>query len=319
MDSENPGFYGHGSDMPVSVVAVVVTYNRRDLLAEALAALSAQTRLPDHVIVVDNASTDGTAHAVRERFPAVELVELSRNTGGAGGFATGLARALDLCADLAWLMDDDTIPTPTALGELLAARARVAEHPALLASRVVWTDGRDHPMNTPRTRPGASRAELTGGAAANCVPIRSASFVSVLVDMAAVRERGLPIADYFLWNDDFEFTTRLLRGRTGLLCRDSVVVHKTKTFAAADTDPGPRFFYEVRNKIWLFTRSPCLAPAERLLYAGATLRRWARTFIKSPDRVALTCALARGLRAGLLTKPRPTEARGRGRRAKVAP
>jgi rhamnopyranosyl-N-acetylglucosaminyl-diphospho-decaprenol beta-1,3/1,4-galactofuranosyltransferase len=298
--------------MPVNVVAVVVTYNRRDLLAEALAALSAQTRLPDHVVVVDNASTDGTADAVREHFPVVELIELSRNTGGAGGFAIGLARALELRGDLAWLMDDDTIPTPTALEELLAARARVAVHPALLASRVVWTDGRDHPMNTPRPRPGASRAELTGGAAANCVPIRSASFVSVLVDTAAVRERGLPIADYFLWNDDFEFTTRLLRGRTGLLCRDSVVVHKTETFAAADTDPGPRFFYEVRNKIWLFTRSPCLAPAERLLYAGATLRRWARTFIKSPDRVALTHALARGLRAGLLTKPRPTEARGGG-------
>jgi len=46
--------------------------------------------------------------------------------------------------------------------------------------------------------------------------------------------------DYFLWNDDFEFTTRLLRGNTGLLCAASVVVHKTKTFGSTDVDPGDR-------------------------------------------------------------------------------
>ena len=81
------------ADQP-RMVAVVVTYNRRDLLLEALAAVSAQTRAPDAVIVVDNASSDGTAAAVRAKFPAVHLAELSRNSGGAGGFAYGMAQAL---------------------------------------------------------------------------------------------------------------------------------------------------------------------------------------------------------------------------------
>ena len=71
-----------------------------------------------------------------------------------------------------------------------------------------------------------------------------------------VRERGLPVADYFLWNDDFEYSTRLIRGNVGLYCPDSVVVHKTKVFGSTDADPGERFFYEVRNKVWMFTRSP---------------------------------------------------------------
>ena len=92
------------------------------------------------------------------------------------------------------------------------------------------------------------------------MPIRSASFVSVLVDAAMVRERGLPLADYFLWNDDFEFTTRLIRGRRALYCPASVVVHKTKTFGSTDADPGERFYYEVRNKLWLFARSRGLSP-----------------------------------------------------------
>ena len=294
------------------VAAVVVTYNRRDLLLESLAAGLGQTRAPDQVIVVDNASEDGTAAAVRGQFPSVHLAELRRNSGGAGGFAGGMALALADGADLIWLMDDDTVPEPGALNALLGARDRMAAQdrsggpPALVASQVLWTDGREHPMNTPRRKPFAAKAERLAAAAVGCVPIRSASFVSVLVDAAECRRRGLPRADYFLWNDDFEFTTRLLRGNTGLLCPASVVVHKTKTFGSTDADPGDRFFYEVRNKVWMFKDSAPLAPLERAAYGGSTLRRWARTFACSHDRRTLRQSLFRGIAAGVRTSPRPT-------------
>jgi rhamnopyranosyl-N-acetylglucosaminyl-diphospho-decaprenol beta-1,3/1,4-galactofuranosyltransferase len=293
---------------PPRVIAVVVTYNRRDLLLEALAAVHAQTRVPDVVIVVDNASADGTAAAVRARFPGVHLAELTRNSGGAGGFAYGMALALADAADLIWLMDDDTVPEPGALHALLAARDRhPSPPPVLVASRVIWTDGRAHPMNTPRAKPFARKAERLAAGAVGCTPIRSASFVSVLVDAGECRRRGLPQADYFLWNDDFEFTTRLLRGNTGLLCPASVAVHKTATFGATNVDPGQRFFYEVRNKIWMLkTRAP-LAPLERLVYSGSTLRRWARTFAGSRDRRTLGSSLVKGIAAGVRTSPRPTE------------
>ena len=221
------------------MVAVVVTYNRRDLLIEALTAVLGQSRAPDAVIVVNNASTDGTAEMVRGRFPAVRLATARRNTGGAGGFAYGLALALADAADLVWLMDDDTVPEPGALQAMLDARAlHPGGPPALIASRVVWTDGRPHPMNTPRTKPFASKAERLAAAAAGCLPIRSASFVSILVDAGVCRARGLPEADYFLWNDDFEFTARLLRGQAGLLCPASVVVHKTARSARPTPIPG---------------------------------------------------------------------------------
>ena len=307
MTGAGPGPGPAGRDPRVT--AVVVTYNRRDLLLEALAAVHAQSRAPDAVIVVDNASADGTAEAVRTKFPAVHLAELTRNSGGAGGFAYGMALALADPADLIWLMDDDTVPEPGALEALLAARDRhPAPPPALVASRVVWTDGRAHPMNTPRTKPFVSKAERLTAAVAGCTPIRSASFVSILVDAGECRRRGLPQADYFLWNDDFEFTTRLLRGNTGLLCPASVVVHKTATFGATNVDPGAeRFFYEVRNKIWMLkTRAP-LAPLERLAYGGSTVRRWARTFAGSHDRRALGSSLVKGIAVGVRTSPRPTE------------
>jgi rhamnopyranosyl-N-acetylglucosaminyl-diphospho-decaprenol beta-1,3/1,4-galactofuranosyltransferase len=225
------------------VTAVLVTYNRCPLLLESLAAVQGQSRPPDRVIVIDNASTDDTATEVRARFPAVQLAGLPRNTGGAGGFAYGMALALAGQADLVWLMDDDTVPEPQALAALLAARSRhPGPRPALVASRVLWTDGRPHPMNTPRVKPFAARAERAAAAAVGCLPIRTASFVSVLVDAGTCRRRGLPVADYFLWNDDFEFTARILRRNPGLLCPASVVVHKTSSFGSTDSDPGPRFF-----------------------------------------------------------------------------
>jgi GT2 family glycosyltransferase len=296
------------SDDP-RVIAVVVTYNRLPLLLESLAALAAQVRRPDGIVVIDNASTDGTAEAVAPAHPDVRVVRLATNTGGAGGFAAGLHCALADGADLVWLMDDDTVPEPGALDELLAARDRYdGPPPAVVASRVVWTDGREHPMNTPRRKPFVRRPELQRADGAGCVPIRSASFVSVLVDAEQARRLGAPIADYFLWNDDFEYTTRLLRRAPGLLCPASTVVHKTKTFGGADADPGERFYYEVRNKVWTLTRARSLSPLERLLYAAATVRRWTRTFAGSSDRRTLSRALRRGLAAGLRRGPRPNEA-----------
>ncbi|HET6165600.1 MAG TPA: glycosyltransferase [Marmoricola sp.] len=288
----------------VRVVAVVVTWNRRELLQESLAAVRAQTHDPTAIVVVDNASTDGTSELLDSSYAAqlgLDVVHLRANTGGAGGFTVGVERALVHHPDLVWLLDDDTVPTPTAAEELVRAWQEYpgADRPAVLASRVVWTDGRDHPMNTPREKPGASAAETASARAVGAVPIRSASFVSLMCDAGRVRERGLPVADYFLWNDDFEYSTRLVRGGVGLFCPASLVVHKTRVFGSTDADPGDRFFYEVRNKVWMFSRSRSLSVPEKAVYGAATARRWARTFARSSDRSVLRRATRRGLAAGL--------------------
>jgi GT2 family glycosyltransferase len=299
----------------VRVVAVVVAYNRRDLLAAALDALALQTRPVDALVVVDNASSDDSAAVAKAHPSAPEVLALARNTGGAGGFAAGLAHAVAPAgatppADLVWLMDDDTIPTPTALAELLAAResyrAITGEPVAIAGSKAVWTDGREHPMNTPRRRPGIDAAQLDAARAVGAVPVRSSSFVSMLVDAEAVRDEGLPVADYFIWNDDFEFSTRLLRHRVGLYVPASVVEHRTAKFGGTDVDPGPRFYYEVRNKVWLFTRSRALGPSDAALYGASTVRRWGRTLWRSDDRATLASSGWRGLRDGVRQGPRAT-------------
>ncbi len=289
------------------VVAVVVSYNRRELLGRALEAIARQDRPCDAVLVVDNASTDGAADLAAAHPSRPEVVRLPRNTGGAGGFAAGIAHAVvSDGADLVWIMDDDTIPDPSALARLLAARAAYAGPVALLASRAVWRDGRNHPMNTPRRRPRVSGRDFARAAAAGAVPVRSASFVSLLLDAGVVRQEGLPAADYFLWNDDFEYTARILRRRVGLLVPGSRVEHLTATFGASDADPGERFFFEVRNKLWLFRFSRALEATDVLAYGAATLRRWVRTVVRSPRRGVVLAAGRRGFVAGLKTRPTPT-------------
>jgi GT2 family glycosyltransferase len=257
------------------------------------------------VVVVDNASTDDSAAAARASSASVDVVVLRRNTGGAGGFAVGLARALERHApDWVWLLDDDTIPTLTALEQLLAT-ARAAD--AIVAgSRVAWTDGSDHPMNTPRRKPFVSRREAKRAEAAGGFPIRSTSFVSMLVRADAARGAGLPIADFFIWNDDFEYSTRLLRGGRGVFAPSSVVVHKTRVLGAVDADPGERFYFEVRNKIWMLRHSRSLASAEKALYGASTVGRWVRTVRRSANRGVVTAAFRRGWYDGWRTSPRST-------------
>lgn len=292
------------SPASVRVVAVVVAYNRRDLLAEVLSALAAQEAPLARVVVVDNASTDGSADVARAAGELVDVVVLPRNTGGAGGFAAGMAVALaDHRPDWVWLMDDDTVPEDGALRELLGA---VAGTDAVVAgSRVEWFDGTEHPMNTPRPKPFATRAERAAATGRGLVPIRSTSFVSMLVRADVVREIGLPIADYFIWNDDFEYSTRALRGRRGVHVPSSVVVHKTRVLGSTDADPGARFYYEVRNKLWMFRRSPSLAPWEKVLYGGSSVLRWLRTVARSADRTVLADGWRRGWRDGTRYRPRP--------------
>jgi rhamnopyranosyl-N-acetylglucosaminyl-diphospho-decaprenol beta-1,3/1,4-galactofuranosyltransferase len=94
-----------------TVSAVVVTYNRKELLKECLDALLNQTYPLDSIILVDNASTDGTEEFLKEhgylKNSKIDYVRLSENTGGAGGFYEGMKRGYEKGYDWLWLMDDD--------------------------------------------------------------------------------------------------------------------------------------------------------------------------------------------------------------------
>lgn len=278
------------------VCAVVVTYNRSALLRECLDAVLAQTH-PIDVLVFDNASTDDTPDVLAEYAGRVRVTRLTKNSGGAGGFHAGMVQALMTDADWFWLMDDDTIARPDCVEQLLAAADRCPLPVDVLASRVEWIDGRRHPMNSGAVDARHDKAEAA--AAAGCVAMRYASFVSVMVPRRAVLDHGLPLADYFIWGDDVEYTMRLTRQGLGLLVPQSVAVHKTAYFSL-DT-PGARYYFHVRNSFWTIRFSPAVR-GERLGQLARHVKEMAKLQARHQPWVVRRAAL-RGLRDGLGTRP----------------
>jgi len=281
------------------VCVVVLTFNRRELLTECLEAVRAQTRAPDRVIVVDNASTDGTRELVRERFAELELLALTENSGPAGGFAAGIRAAHAGGHGWIWLMDDDTIPEPSALAELLAGAARAPAHAPslLLASTVLWRDGRVHPMNKPiadRRRTG----ELAEAAGRGLLLLRHATWVSLLLRREAVDAFGLPPAHFFMWTEDVEYTSRILRDGHGYAVPESVVHHATATAHTFLDDRAGRFYFHARNYLRLL-RGTSLAPAERPLAILWYVRTLAAYLRRRGFAAGALAVVARGVRDGL--------------------
>ncbi|WP_312181654.1 glycosyltransferase [Arthrobacter sp.] len=101
---------------------VIVTFNRSGYLRGLLQSVAALDPAPEHIVVVDNASTDDTAAVlagIQPGFPVPLSVErLTKNTGGSGGFAAGVRRALGDGAKWLWLMDDDVEVLPGAVSAL---------------------------------------------------------------------------------------------------------------------------------------------------------------------------------------------------------
>jgi GT2 family glycosyltransferase len=287
-----------GSDKGESVMkrcditAVVVTYNRKELLMECLEALEKQKASPGtvaklvglreaepprhephraeltigggfhfHVLVVDNASTDGTEEWIRpyvERHAKqVSYLRLDENLGGAGGFVRGMKTALSRDTDYIWIMDDDTIPQNHALERLLETIIFLQdkEQPfGFLSSEALWTDQTPCKMNqqTPvKVRDEARKKRLEE---AHLEAISGATFVSLLIPAKNLRKYGLPLADYFIWGDDKEFTLRLSDALPCYKVRDSIVIHKTKNnsgsnIAEDDLERIHRYYYAYRNDL----------------------------------------------------------------------
>ncbi len=290
----------------MTVCAVVVTRNRTALLRECLAALEGQTCRVQEIIVVDNASTDDTVATVRREFPAAHLLMLSKNEGGAGGFHEGMKAAMEKGFDWIWLMDDDTIPTPTALERLLESLDKLEglPQPLILASKVVWTDGLLHPKNLPAARLDETWGEVfLSGTARGLLLIRSASFVSILVSRQAVVEHGLPHKHYFIWGDDGEYTARVMRDGAGYLVPGSVVHHKTaqKESVHLDRAGSRQYYYELRNKLfWL--RGSAWRRREKVHIVVATLMGLYWYLARSRFQPRSLVLVARAVRDGL-TQP----------------
>ena len=250
-------------DQP-DVTVLVVTWRARELLRRCLAALAVQTR-PHRLLVVDNASTDGTA-ALLAGLPYAQVLRLPRNRGFAGGVAAGLA---EVRTPWVALLNDDAEPEPGWLDALAAAAGRdggvmAVTSRLLLPSGAVNNAGvalradgygADRGLGEPDGPPYDSPAEVfgfSGGAA--------------LLQTAPVRSAGGFPAPYFMYYEDTDtsWRLRLAGGRVGYA--PGAVVRHTHS-ASADQASALFSFHNERNRLLTLTRC---APA------GFALRQLAR-------------------------------------------
>jgi len=193
------------------ICAVVVTCNRKELLGECLTALLNQTRPLDEVIVIDNASTDGTDRCLREKFPNITHIRLPENIGGAGGWHEGMKLAYDKGYDWIWLMDDDAMPLNDALQKLLTAMEQLpADKIGALLSNVVW-----------------SREEVDHTISKGNFEVDVGVFPGWLAPRKAIERVGLCRKDFFIYWEDIEYSGRLRNNGFSLYrVSSSYVIHK---------------------------------------------------------------------------------------------
>jgi glycosyltransferase involved in cell wall biosynthesis len=194
--------------------------------------LAAQTRPLDRVLIVDNASTDGTGEAITafaDRLP-LEHLRLRRNGGGAEGFHYGVREALRDGPDWLWLMDDDCEPAPDALERLLGTPAAIDPATAAVVPAVVLPDGEPLPMHRGRIVRRLLRAPIAAlppaSYAADEAPCDFASFVGPLVRGRAAAAVGPPLREAFVRFEDLEYSARLRSAGAMRLVPSARVVHK---------------------------------------------------------------------------------------------
>src|SRR6202000_2183268 len=215
--------------MSESVFAVVVTHRRPDELAKSLDVLSTQTRLPDHLIVVDNDGSED--NRVRDLVAAQPIsttyLGSRRNLGGAGGFALGILHALAQGADWVWLADDDGRPQDT--GVLATLLACAEKYGLAEVSPMVCNLDDPERLAFPLRRGLVWRrraSELRTEEGQDLLRGIASLFNGALFRASTLDAVGVPDMRLFIRGDEVELHRRLVR--SGLpfgTCMDAVYLH----------------------------------------------------------------------------------------------
>ena len=301
--------------------AVIATHNRKEKLQNCIRAVLGQEPgyVPD-IIVIDNNSEDGTADLFRKHTAAETIAAYGApcsggrifyfntglNSGGAGAFCFGLRKAAELGYELAWLMDDDTVPSETALKVLLEYDDKLGTGYGFLSCKVLWTDGSLCRMNVQRETVTKNVKDFSRPV----IGIEMASFVSLLIPLKVVRDVGLPYRKFYIWTDDWEYTRRISFRYPCYLITGSVVIHDMEENIKADIayDSGDRierYRYLYRNDVFLYRREGLRGLGYEMLRIPAHLARIAVSNHGLAEKKKRAGIVIKGTVSGLSFFPEP--------------
>jgi GT2 family glycosyltransferase len=262
------------------VVSVILNTNRRADTLECLASLARGTYPAHHVIVLDNASTDGSAEAIRAEFPAVEVVALEENLGYAGNNNVGIALALERGAAWIFVLNEDTVLAPDCLERLVGggeSDARIGivgpmvyhhDEPGVIQSAgghlTPWWDSRHIGQNVPDS------GQYAGPHAVDWI-----SGCAILVRRAVVEQVGPIDPRYFYFWEETEWCLRA--GRAGWQVLHVPAARLWHKGVQRDYRPKPTVtYYATRNRLLTMAKhhAPLYVRAAAWLQIARTLASW---------------------------------------------
>jgi len=202
------------------IAAVVVTYNRLNLLKECIQALRVQTYPLDKIIVINNSSTDGTLEWLKAQTDLDILTQ--ENSGSAGGQYTGIKKAYEEGFDWIWCMDDDGLADIDALKNLVFASQQYYNGNEIFGSMVI--DKNNHNLlsfklplkkyyiklldiHLKYTEKVSDINSYCDEKKSNLYP-GGLYFNAVLFSHSIINKIGLPNYELFIWGDETEFYHR---------------------------------------------------------------------------------------------------------------
>ncbi|KQB44190.1 Glycosyltransferase, group 2 family protein [Flavobacterium daejeonense] len=191
------------------VAAVVVTFNRKELLLKNITSCLNQTRKIDEIFIIDNASSDGTYDYLEQhdifKNKSIRYVNLLVNQGGAGGFYHGLKLAFEEGFDLFWMMDDDGCPDTDSLEKLLVG----FKEDLSIIGPLIYCDtlGLSHSKYLVNNKMSEDISEIKS--VLYSYPVHP--FNGTLIRKEVVEEIGFPIKELFIWGDEQEYRLRWLK------------------------------------------------------------------------------------------------------------
>lgn len=232
---------------------VIVTYNREQLLRECIRRAADQTVGAASIIIVNNASTDGTKiylETLEKQDRIYDIINLPQNIGGAGGFARGIERATEKDVKCVLIIDDDAMLAPNYMELLLRARKSKPQYMAFAGT--VKVNGR---IDTFHRRSISKIGMLLRNYGeqkyrSQFFTCEIASFCGMLLEKELIEQIGLPYPGYFISHDDAEYSLRVSKYTKFLVVTGAVLDHKTKPYNMV----YPRRYdwkdyYSTRNRI----------------------------------------------------------------------
>ncbi len=224
-----------------SIAVVVLAMHRYKKLKNTIESLRNQTRPLDEIIVVFQGDDKKIKHWLEAQQDIT--LKIQDNVGSAGGFSAGMQMAITHGHDWVWVTDDDAFPEKNTLQTLVSTKYFDDEATGLLSCVVVDINKKTYMSPIP------DDANKWYGSVLEekCLPILSAAWPGCLVSTKAIQAHGLPIEEYFFYDEDVEFTTRIARNMASYCVIDAVMHHHQEPSSNLWLSPE-RYKRYVRNK-----------------------------------------------------------------------